>query len=109
MTWRRNTFSMRPSSTSRASVMRSRVTSTRSAGQSDEIGDTIDYAQVVERLRSELGQRHFLLLERLAEYVASLLLDEFGAIWVRVSVAKLGVLRDVRRVGVTIERGNAPV
>lgn len=81
-------------------------TSTRNAGSSDEIGDTIDYAQVVDRLRRELTQRHFLLLEKLAEYVASLLLDDFGAVWVRVSVAKIGVMRDVRRVGVVIERGN---
>lgn len=82
-------------------------TSTRGAGQSDAIGDTIDYAQVVERLRSELARRHFKLLEGLAEYVASLMLEEFGALWVRVSVAKLGVMRDVRRVGVLIERGVA--
>ena len=82
-------------------------TSTHSAGQSDAIGDTIDYAVVVDRLRSELAQHHFKLLEGLAEYVASLLLDDFGALWVRVSVAKLGVMRDVRRVGVVIERGRA--
>jgi len=33
------------------------------------------------------------------------LLEDFGAIWVRVSIAKLGMLRGVRRVGVVIERG----
>lgn len=80
-------------------------TSTTGAGASDDIGDTINYAVVVDRLRSELATRHFNLLETLAEYVASLLLDDFGAIWVRVSIAKLGVMRDVRRVGVMIERG----
>ena len=83
-------------------------TSTRNAGQSDAIGDTIDYAQVVERLRDELAQRHFKLLEGLAEYVAGLILDDFGALWVRVSLAKVGVMRDVRRVGVIIERGSRP-
>ena len=82
-------------------------TSTAGAGTSDEIGDTIDYAVVVERLRCELAARHFKLLEKLAEYVATLLLDDFGAAWVRVSIAKLGVMRDVRRIGVTIERGSA--
>jgi dihydroneopterin aldolase len=82
-------------------------TSTQSAGRSDEIGDTIDYAAVVGRLRQELAARHFLLLEKLAEYVASLLLEDFRASWVRVSVAKLGVMRDVRRVGVVIERAAA--
>ena len=76
-------------------------------GASDDIGDTIDYAVVVKRLRSELASRHFKLLEKLAEYIAALLLDDFGAPWVRVSIAKIGVMRDVRRVGVIIERGEA--
>ncbi|MDS4013891.1 MAG: dihydroneopterin aldolase [Candidatus Accumulibacter sp.] len=80
-------------------------TSTASAGASDELGDTIDYASVVERLVAELAARQFNLLERLAEYVATLLLEDFGATWVRVSIAKLGTLRGVRRVGVIIERG----
>ncbi|EXI68463.1 MAG: Dihydroneopterin aldolase [Candidatus Accumulibacter adjunctus] len=82
-------------------------TSTASAGASDDIGDTIDYARVVERLRAELAARHFNLLERLAEYVAALLLEDFGATWVRVSIAKLGMMRGVARVGVVIERGAA--
>ena len=80
-------------------------TLTTSAGASDDIGDTIDYAMVVERLRAELAAQHFNLLEKLAEYVARLLLEDFGAIWVRVSIAKLGMMPGVRRVGVVIERG----
>jgi len=80
--------------------------STASAGASDDIRDTIDYAAVVERLRGELAARHFNLLEKLAEYIATLLLEDFGAQWVRVSVAKLGIMRGVRRAGVVIERGS---
>ena len=80
-------------------------TSTASAGASDDIVDTIDYAVVVERLRSELASQHFNLLEKLAEYVAGLLMEQFGARWVRVSIAKLGMMRGVKRVGVIIERG----
>ena len=56
-------------------------TVTTSAGASDEISDTIDYAMVVERLRAELASQHFNLLEKLAEYVARLLLEDFGATW----------------------------
>ena len=80
-------------------------TSTVSAGASDDPGDTIDYAVVVERLRAELASQHFNLLEKLAEYVAGLLIEEFGARWVRVTIAKLGMMRGVKRVGVIIERG----
>ena len=79
-------------------------TSTTNAGNSGDINDTIDYAAVVERLRTDLANRHFPLLEKLAEHIARLLLDDFGAIWTRVSVAKLGTMRNVRRTGVVIER-----
>lgn len=78
--------------------------STASAGASDDIRDTVDYAVVTERLRSELAERHFNLLEALAEHVATFLLEQFAAQWVRVSIAKLGMMRGVRRVGVIIER-----
>jgi dihydroneopterin aldolase len=81
--------------------------STAQAGSSDDIRDTIDYAAVAERLRAELERRHFRLLEGLAEYVAGVLLGDFGAAWARVTVAKLGAMRGVRRVGVVIERGRA--
>lgn len=79
--------------------------STASAGASDDIRDTVDYAVVVQRLRAELSGRHFNLLEKLAEFVATLLLEDFAAQWVRVSVAKLGMMPGVRKVGVIIERG----
>ena len=78
--------------------------STASAGASDDIRDTIDYAVVAERLRAELGARHFNLLEKLTEHIATWLLENFAAQWVRVSVAKIGILPGVKRVGVVIER-----
>ncbi len=78
--------------------------STASAGASDDIRDTVDYAVVVERLRRDLSGSHFNLLEKLAEHVAAWLLENFAAQWVRVSIAKLGMMPGVKRVGVTIER-----
>jgi dihydroneopterin aldolase len=70
-----------------------------------KVADTVDYAVLVGRLRAELGERRFGLVEELAAFVAQLVLEEFHSPWVRVSVAKLGILKDVRLVGVTIERG----
>jgi dihydroneopterin aldolase len=78
--------------------------STAPAGASDDIRDTIDYAVVTERLRGGLADRHFNLLESLAEFVATLILQEFAAQWTRVSIAKLGMLKEAKRVGVIIER-----
>jgi dihydroneopterin aldolase len=74
------------------------------AAQNDDIADTIRYDVVIERIRTELAARHFNLLETLGEYVISLMLDEFGAPWVKISIAKLGIMKGVRRVGVQIER-----
>ncbi|NMF97549.1 dihydroneopterin aldolase [Aromatoleum toluolicum] len=76
-----------------------------SAAEQDDIADTIDYAEVIERIRKELGERHFNLIETLGEFVVKLLLDEFGAPWVKIRIAKLGVMKGVRRVGVYIQRG----
>ena len=72
--------------------------------QDDDINKTIRYDVVIERIRSELAARHFNLLETLGEFVNGLLLNEFGAPWVKISVAKIGIMKGVRRVGVQIER-----
>lgn len=71
---------------------------------SDDINDALDYADVVRRIRQMLAERHFNLLEALAEQIARLLIDDFRSPWVRVSVAKLQAIRDCRMVGITIER-----
>ncbi len=79
------------------------------AAQDDDIAKTIDYAVVIERVRHELAARHFNLLETLGEYVIKLMLDEFGAPWVKISIAKVGIAKGVRRVGVQIERSRSAV
>lgn len=76
-----------------------------SAAQNDDLADTIDYSVVIERIRSELAVRHFNLIESLGEFVVKLLFDEFGAPWVKIRIAKIGVMKGVRRVGVFIQRG----
>ncbi|MGH8701037.1 MAG: dihydroneopterin aldolase [Burkholderiales bacterium] len=73
--------------------------------RSDRIRETIDYAKVIERIQASLKQDRFLLVERLAEHLAQLVMTEFNAPWVKISVSKLAVEKDVKRVGVTIERG----
>ena len=74
------------------------------AAQNDDITRTIDYAAVIARIRLELAARQFNLLETLGEFVLELMLKEFSAPWVKIRIAKLGVMKGVRRVGVQIER-----
>jgi dihydroneopterin aldolase len=74
--------------------------------RSDRIGDTIDYAKVVERIEQSVRANRFLLIEALAENIAQIVMNEFGAPWVKASVTKLGAIKSVTRLGVTIERGS---
>lgn len=74
------------------------------ACDTDRIGDTIDYSEVRSALREMLQTHRFRLLEAFAEAVANLLLNRFGAHWVRVSVTKPHKFDDVEGVGVIIER-----
>lgn len=71
---------------------------------SGKVADTIDYAVVTRRIREELDAHRFGLVENLAEHLARLIVEEFHSPWVRLSVAKLGILKEARAVGVTIER-----
>jgi dihydroneopterin aldolase len=74
--------------------------------RSDRIGDTIDYSKIVSRIEQSLEHNRFALVEALAEHIAQMVLSEFGAPWIRASVTKLGALKRVKRLGVTIERGS---
>ena len=75
------------------------------ATHSGKINDTIDYGRVVARVEQLFKERHFLLLEKAGESIAGVIMQEFKAPWIRVSIAKLGALKNVKRLGVTIERG----
>ncbi len=70
----------------------------------DRIEDTVNYAAVREALHTLLASHRTRLLEALAEKVAQLLIADFGAHWVRVSLAKPAKFDDVESVGVLIER-----
>jgi 7,8-dihydroneopterin aldolase/epimerase/oxygenase len=71
---------------------------------SDKVADTIDYEQVALRIRALAASGHFRLVETFADRIAALLIDDFGAPWVKVSAAKVGVLANAKVVGVSIER-----
>lgn len=71
---------------------------------SDKVADTIDYEQVALGIRALAASGHFRLVETFAQRIATLLMNEFGAPWVKVSAAKIGILANAKFVGVTIER-----
>jgi dihydroneopterin aldolase len=71
---------------------------------SDKVADTIDYEQVTLRIKALAASGHFRLVETFADRVAALLVGDFGAPWVKVSAAKIGILPNAKFVGVSIER-----
>jgi dihydroneopterin aldolase len=72
--------------------------------ESGDVADTVDYALVSERIRVELAQVRYGLLEEMSQSIANILIDEFRSPWVRVTIVKLGILGDGIKVGVSIER-----
>ena len=74
-------------------------------GRSDNIEDTIDYKSVTKRIFRLAEESSFLLVEKLAETIAEILREEFQIPWVRICINKQGAVRQVRDVGVIIERG----
>lgn len=75
------------------------------ACETDRLADTIDYGQVAARIKETAAALRPTLVEALAEHVAQLIRREFAAPWVRVSITKLAIVREVRALGVTIGRG----
>ncbi len=72
---------------------------------SDKLADALNYATIVERLQAFAADHPHKLLERFSDAVAEIVRREFGAPWVRVSVAKLAPMPGVKQIGVTVERG----
>ena len=78
------------------------------ACHSDDINDALDYANVAQHIQTVLSEGHFSLLETLAEHIAQIIIKDFDAPWVKVSVAKLQAIRNCKMVGVCIERERNP-
>lgn len=80
------------------------ATDIRKAAASDDIEDTLDYKAVSKRVQAYVSESRFHLVETLAERLAALVIEEFDAPWVRLTLNKRGAVRGARDVGVIIER-----
>lgn len=65
------------------------MTDLSAAGKTDDLADTIDYAQVVQLVVETGTQRSFQLFETLAETVAEAVFTQFEIEEVRITVKKL--------------------
>lgn len=79
-------------------------TDARIAAASDGIQGTLNYEQLAKRLMEFVGDAKYQMVEALATAIGGIVIREFGAPWVRVSVAKPGAIPAAREVGISIER-----
>jgi len=82
-------------------------TDTRKAGSSDQLLDALDYFAIGEQIRALLKDRHFQLIEAMADTIARQLLQIASIEKLRITVAKPGALRNTRTVSVSLERSPA--
>ncbi len=58
------------------------------AGKSDDIGDTVDYGDLASRIHRTVADERWNLIERVAERVAEVVLDDHRVMAVEVTVHK---------------------
>lgn len=80
-------------------------TDIRQAAASEDIDKTLNYKSVSKRLIEFIGASEFLLVETMAEEIATLVMAEFPVPWLKLRLGKPGAVRGARDVGVIIERG----
>jgi FolB domain-containing protein len=76
----------------------------RPAGISDDFRDAIDYRAVTKKVLTLVESSSFFLVEKLAEEIAGICLDDPRVELARVRVEKPGAVRFSQSVGVEIER-----
>ena len=77
----------------------------RKAAATDDIAFALNYKSIAKRLIKFIEESEFLLVERMAEEVAGIVMNEFNVPWLRLRVSKPGALRGSQDVGIVIERG----
>lgn len=78
------------------------------AAGTDDIQYALNYKSIAKRLIEFIEQSEFLLVERMAEEIASVVRNEFSVPWLKLRVSKPGALRGSQDVGIIIERGERP-
>ncbi len=77
----------------------------RPAGRSDDFNDAVDYRAVSKKIIALVEESGFFLVERMAEVIAEICLEDPRVQLARVRVEKPGAVRFSSSVGVEVERG----
>lgn len=74
------------------------------AGLSDNVADTLDYGAIAERLALIADHASYQLLEALGEEMTTMILTEFNASAVSLTINKPDILDNVEGVGIVLNR-----
>lgn len=74
------------------------------AGQTDSVADTIDYAAVVELLKTVAEDNSPQLLERLANIMCQAVFEKFPVQSIKLKLSKPDILPEAQNVAIQIER-----
>ena len=74
------------------------------AGLSDDFQDAVDYRSVAKSVIGLVESSQFFLVERMAEEIANICLEDSRVTSARVRVEKPGAVRFSRSVGIEVER-----
>ncbi len=78
----------------------------RQAAKTDDVQYCLNYAEVSEAVIHFAQSRPFLLIERLANEVANMLMQDFHIPWLRLKLHKPNAVPEAESVGILIERGH---
>lgn len=76
----------------------------RDAGESDNIGDTVNYKKIKQDVIRLVEKSDYFLIEKMASEIAKLCLENERVLKARVLVEKPAALRFARTVGVEVSR-----
>lgn len=80
------------------------ITDTSAPGRSDDLADAVNYRTIAKQILALADKSAFQLVEKFAEEIALICLDDARVRRASVTVEKPGALRFARSVGVSIDR-----
>lgn len=79
-------------------------TDIRRAAETDDVEESVNYKSISKWIIGFVEDSEYRLVERLAEKIASGVLEQFGVEQIKLTVEKPGAVRHSKSVGVTITR-----
>lgn len=77
------------------------------AAVSDDINDALDYFEVCQQITAFVGASHFELIEKLAQSVADLVLNNFPCQKIKLTLFKPDAIANTQAVGIQIKRSQS--